>query len=104
MILEIEDNTVTLPEILEIAEAQGVRLVTPPGHDTVFVEYRNTIFQVWDNGGEIGVEKVNSGDLPRFAPLTYFERVCTAWTMTYRLLAILRGAEIDFGFKIQKEG
>jgi len=50
-------------------------------------------FFVWDNGGEIGVEIINSGKIPRFAPIIEHEGT---YTTAFRVAALLRGDEIDF--------
>jgi hypothetical protein len=51
---------------------------------------------VFDNGGEIGVERVNGVDLARFVPATWFGRPLGAVTLALRVAVVMRGDEIDF--------
>lgn len=54
---------------------------------------------VWDNGGEVGVEILNSSRVPRFAPMPENEGLSptrAAATLAERIAAILRGEDMDF--------
>lgn len=39
-----------------------------------FVEVQGVWFSIWDNGGEIGVERLNSGELPRMVAARFYAR------------------------------
>ncbi len=57
---------------------------------------------LWDNGGEIGAELVNAGELPRMVPTDC--ATCpspTAATTALRLLSIMRGRPVDWAFHIE---
>lgn len=84
----------------ELTDSRIVGYVS--NQQTAIVDYKNTWFCIWDNGGEIGVEKIND-DEPRFAPMTYFGRPLNALTMGYRLGQIIEGKEIDYDFEHRKE-
>jgi hypothetical protein len=51
-----------------------------------------------DNGGEINVEKINSGDIVRSISYTSNRHKVDTMTMAYRLLATMRGDEVDYNF------
>lgn len=69
---------------------------------TAVVDYKNTWFCIWDNGGEIGVEKINEGE-PRFAPMTIYDKPLNALTMAYRIRQMIEGKEIDYDFEHRDE-
>lgn len=92
-------NAATIPEMLQEFErfkGCSVRVNSP---DTPLVEGDGVAFLVWDNGGEIGVSKVNSGEIPRFFPTTHFEEALDAETLAYRLRQVVLGRLIDFEYR-----
>lgn len=89
------DNAATLPEILgQFARFKGCGVRVPA--DPALVECDGVSFLVWDNGGEIGVSKVNAGEDARFFPITYFDEALDAETLAYRLRQVVLGRSIDF--------
>ena len=79
----------------------SIRGFIDSGH-TAVVDYHNKDFYIWDNGGEMGVEEINSGK-SRYAPMTNFGSPLNALTMAYRINQILQGKEIDYDFKYEDE-
>ena len=69
------------------------------GSDNYLVSLCGVTYIVWDNGGEVGVEEINSGDLARFFPLTWWDTVLDAGTLYMRLISVLRDEEIDFDYR-----
>jgi len=68
-------------------------------------EYRKVpvciTYEVWDNGGEIGVTKINDSGLSRMIPTEDTRRALTVETIGYRLLAALRcDDEIDWDLEV----
>ena len=53
-------------------------------------------FSIWDNGGEIGVELVNSGGLPRFTPSRIETGTVGPLTLFTRVLTLIAGGTIDY--------
>ena len=51
---------------------------------------------VIDNGGELMVERVNSGKPGRAVPLTWHELPLNEATVAYRIACVLRGRDIDY--------
>jgi len=76
----------------------------PVGTDgkTMLLEVYGVSFLVWDNGGELGCEKVNSGE-PRFAPLTYGRFKLNEVTMAYRLAALIRDEVYSYSTRFPDE-
>jgi len=84
----------------ELTDSRIVGYVS--NQQTAIVDYKNTWFCIWDNSGEIGVEKVN-GDEPRFTPMAIYDKPLNALTMGYRLKQMIEGKEIDYDFEHRDE-
>ena len=76
----------------------SIRAIPGSGSRTHLVSLRGAVYFVWDNGGEAGVEKINSEELPRFFP-TNTAGANDAGTLYARLCALLLGEELDFGYR-----
>ncbi len=93
---------VSVARVAEHLRAEGFYVSTFEGRHTYMVEARPMTearsgrFLVWDNGGEIGVELINSGELARFVPTRWFGRPVGPITMLVRLKTVLRGEEVDW--------
>ena len=86
---------------LENRENTDVRLIGYlQNQQTAILQYENEWFCAWDNGGEIGVEKLNT-DMVRYAPMTAFTSPLNALTMGYRLKQIFENKDIDYDFKYE---
>ncbi len=66
-----------------------------------FVHWCGVWYLVWDNGGEVGVERINSKRMPRFFPLSDGLVPLDAGTLLCRLGNVLRGERIDFAFRAE---
>lgn len=66
---------------------------------TAILEKQGRLFTVWDNGGEIGVERINTSYL-RMIPYVSNGVAVTLETLAYRLLAAVRGEEVDWNLTI----
>ncbi len=86
---------------LEYGDFGGIRIHGYiQNQKTAILQYENEWYSMWDNGGEIGVEKLNSNN-PRYAPMTNFGSPLNAATMAYRITQILKDKEIDYDFKYE---
>ena len=90
--------------VLRFLETQGVRLLGWVHKDqtTAILELnRRAWFAVWDNGGEIGVEEINTRKTPRMIPYTANGvAIKSPETVAYRIFAAMRGDEIDWELTI----
>ena len=66
------------------------------------VEYKNTNYYLWDNGGEMGVIKVND-EIDEHIPLSAFSKPLNALTVAYRIGQALNGKPIDYDFAYSDE-
>ena len=88
---------------LENRENTDVRLIGyVQNQQTAILQYNSEWYCAWDNGGEIGVEKLNN-DMIRYAPMTVFKSPLNALTMGYRLKQIFENKDIDYDFKYADE-
>lgn len=64
-----------------------------------------SLWVVWDNGGEIGVRKVNSREISRFVPSEWdiWTHAVNAATVAVRVAEVFGGGEIDFEWSISDE-
>ncbi len=98
--IELSDVAAFLPDLKGVQSTIWIE-----GRGMLYLEFRNgpsweshpiQTFRLWNNGGEIGVQLVNSPELARFAPLNCFYEDLNAPTVALRILDILREGEIDF--------
>lgn len=61
-------------------------------------------FMLWDNGGEFGVEEINSDKLAYFAPLRKWGMAVGPMTMLYRVLCCARREGIDYDLDLDSIG
>jgi hypothetical protein len=66
----------------------------PPLHAHVPAGIR---FMVWDNGGEIGVERINLDPIPRFFPLRWFGVPLGSLEILNRTITAMAGEPITYG-------
>lgn len=84
---------------LEYRELDDMKVIGfVQNQQTAILQYENEWFCAWDNGGEIGVEKMNT-DMVRYAPMTVFGSPLNSLTMAYRLKQIFKNKDIDYDFK-----
>ena len=69
---------------------------------TAIIDYKNTAYYIWDNGGEIGVEKINSG-MSEFVPLSVFGNPLNALTVAYRIGQVLNEKSVNYDFLYNNE-
>jgi hypothetical protein len=51
---------------------------------------------IWDNSGELGIDRVNSGELPRFIPTEQESRQVGPLTLLCWVVDTMRNEPIDF--------
>lgn len=96
---------VPMPVLMRLLAGEGYRTVMQrtPADGSYLVQAdcyqptRGKYFFVWDNGGEVGVEELNSGKIPTFTPLT--TSLCPnpgPLTLLVRVKTLLEGEEIDY--------
>lgn len=68
------------------------------GESSVLVTLYGVSYIVWDNGGEVGVERINSG-VSRFFPLSYHGSRLDTGTLYVRLCCALLGEKIDYSYR-----
>jgi len=66
---------------------------------TRLVEVCGKSYLVWDNGGEVGVELLNSGRSDRF-PMRWWSIALDSGTLAYRLCQVITGEPIDYDFRM----
>ena len=66
------------------------------------VEYKNTNYYLWDNGGEMGVIKIKN-ELGEHIPLSAFSKPLNALTVAYRIGQVLNDKPIDYDFVYSDE-
>ena len=76
---------------------QSYRYSKLEGEDAWLLDVNCVSWCVWDNGGEVGVKKLNSDGPSRFVPLFWFSTPLTVGTLAARIATVLCGDEIDFG-------
>jgi len=69
---------------------------------TAIVDYKHNAYYLWDNGGEMGVEAINS-NCPVYAPMTIFSSSLNCLTVAYRIDKLLKNEEIDYNFEYSNE-
>lgn len=83
---------------LERSECVGAKTVgLIHNQQTAVVEFKNTSYFIWDNGGEMGVKKINA-ELGEHIPLTAFGKPLNALTVAYRIGQVLTGEAIGYDF------
>lgn len=100
-----ELNMRMMPQLWVDLKEQGYRVSPLVGLESAIVtapwghKYAGQSFWVWDNGGELGVELINSGVLARFTPLPGHSReTCLGrLTLLSRCLLIMADEAIDYG-------
>lgn len=96
-------NMLALPEILTtLKNHTGIKGVQYLSNGAAFVETAWGFFTLCDNGGEINIDKPNVWELCESVPLTYFNRVCNSYTMSYRILQVMQGLEIDYAHVVME--
>ena len=88
-------------EIVQAAQtySRGLVIHMDNGGGEALVAYKGVFFFVWDNGGEVGVQEVNSDD-SRFFPPHWHDEPLNVDTLAYRLICCLRGEEIDYALRV----
>ena len=69
---------------------------------TAVIAYGDNDYYIWDNGGEIGVEVINSSEQYNI-PMTRYSTPLNALTVAYRIKQILDNKEIDYDFEHSDE-
>ena len=75
--------------------------------NTAIVELKGLTYYMWDNGGEIGIEEINSryynnDKLAKMIPLTSWGLDIDVLTLAYRCIKAFNGEPIDYDFKEKK--
>lgn len=87
-------------KVLGILAGEGFRPVGNMGERTVIVQDAGYVmWALCDNGGEVNVERINSGELPvsvQFLHSVPLRRAAGPWTLASRLAHALRGEAIDY--------
>lgn len=66
-----------------------------------FVSYKGVIYSLADNGGEINVERVN-WEFSGAAPMYWHDELLNPETMMYRVLALMKGDEVDWQLRLEE--
>jgi hypothetical protein len=87
--------------LTQTLEQQGIQFVAAVHSSTMLVLWQGTFYFLWDNGGELGLQRVND-DTGRHIPMVSDPLTIRqmALTMTVRILAALRNQPIDYGFVV----
>ena len=96
----LETNHKATRETLELLAEQGGKTIADMEHFIV-VKYNDRWYTLCDNGGEINVEAVNLTETLRSVPYISNADTLTTGTMLYRLLAAMRGEEIDYDWRAE---
>lgn len=102
---ERRDRAALVAAVAMLPHFQGVRAVVGELRPRSWVveDARGRWWSVWDNGGEAGVELVNSGEVARFAPLTWHSTTLNAATVAYRVAAMMRGEDVDWDYRLDDD-
>ena len=87
-------------ELLGLLREQGAPAVGNIGERTAILLWRNEYWALTDNGGELIIEKINSDGVHPHVPYTSNTFTMTTMTVVYRLLATMRGQQIDYNLRI----
>ena len=76
--------------------------------NTAIVELKGINYNMWDNGGEIGIEEINAryynnDKLAKMIPLTSWGLDIDVLTLAYRCIKSFNGEPIDYDFKEKKD-
>jgi len=102
---------VSMQTLGALLEGEGWK-INQVSKQTLFIEnlrshkVGHSWFAVWDNGGEIGVERLNSGDIPWFVPTTQrCRRHVGPATLLVWLLQLLRGQgeHVNYTLNMERE-
>jgi len=108
---EWNGKEVGVARVAEHLRTEGFYVTAFEGRRSFMVEARpmypgvpsSVKFLLWDNGGEWGVERVNSGELARFVPTCWFGCPRGPLIMLARVLAVLRGEEVDWQMNLDEQ-
>ncbi len=92
------DNKALSRRFLARLEEQGCRKIADLSGG-VIVEFHKDWYTLVDNGGELNIEKINFGNSIRSIPY-YHTPPITIGTMVYRVLAAMRGEEVDYNLAV----
>lgn len=69
------------------------------GQTLIIEDEQHTLFAIWDNGGELGLEQLNDREaLLHMIPLTRWSKAIPLRTVVYRLHCTLTDVPIDYDF------
>ena len=87
-------------ELLALLREQGAPAVGNIGERTAILLWHNEHWALTDNGGELIIEKINSTGLSPHVPYTSNAFTMTTMTLVARILAAMRGQQIDYNLRI----
>lgn len=92
------DSWYAIPQVKSVLnQYKGLALVAERSwNKSLIISYNHVHFFIDDNGGEINVQKVNSPDVRPFPTTGKGLESLNTETIMYRLLAVLKGEEIDY--------
>jgi hypothetical protein len=95
-------ESVDWADVLKFLQLQGVRKRGEMSNGaTDILEYKNKLYMVCDNGGEINVELINHSQF-RSVPITRYGRLLDPCTIGYRIFCALTDSEIDYSYDLSE--
>jgi hypothetical protein len=94
-----DDYGITLMRCLS---GQGVRVYGGLSNLVDIIEYNRKWYSICDNGVEFNIKLINVWEYPVSIPYTWFGLPVDVLTMTYRIMCVLRGIDIDYRFDMRQ--